>query len=153
MPNTYSQIYIQAVFAVQERANLIQPEWREELYKYITGIITNKGQKLIAIGGVADHVHILIGIKPDYKISDLIRDIKANSSRFINQKGFLRGKFYWQEGFGAFSYSRSQLDDVAKYILNQQKHHAKKTFKQEYIEFLNHFEVEYDEKYLFRWID
>lgn len=153
MPNTYSQIYIQAVFAVQERANLIQPEWREELYKYITGIITNKGQKLIAIGGVADHVHILIGIKPDYKISDLIRDIKANSSRFINQKGFLRGKFYWQEGFGAFSYSRSQLDDVAKYIFNQQKHHAKKTFKQEYIEFLNHFEVEYDEKYLFRWID
>ncbi len=102
MANTYSQIYIQVVFAVQERANLIMPDWRESLYKYIAGIINNKGQKHIAIGGVADHIHILFGIEPDHSISSLIRDIKANSSRFINQQGFVRGKFYWQEGFGAF---------------------------------------------------
>lgn len=153
MANTYSQIYVQAVFAVQERANLIQPEWKEELFKYIAGIINNKRQKPIAIGGVADHIHVLFGIGPDFKVSELIRDVKANSSRFINQKGFVRGKFYWQEGFGAFSYSRSQIDTVAKYVMNQEKHHAKKSFKDEYLEFLNHFDVDYEEKYLFKWID
>jgi len=129
-----------------------KPDRKEELFKYITGIVINQGQKLIAIGGVADHIHLLIGIRPSISISDLIRDIKANSSRFINEKEFVRGKFYWQEGFGAFSYSRSQLDAVAKYVLNQERHHAKRSFRDEYIGLLDRFEVEYDERYLFDWV-
>lgn len=153
MANTFSQIYIQVVFAVQGRHSLIKTEWREELYKYITGIITNHEQKLLAIGGVADHIHILIGFKPNFEISKLVQEIKANSSRFINKRQFVRGKFSWQEGFGAFSYSRSQLDIVIRYIQNQEKHHAKKSFKSEFVEFLQSFEVEYDEKYLFEWIE
>jgi REP element-mobilizing transposase RayT len=153
MANTFSQIYIQIVFAVQGRQNLIASEWREELYKYITGIVKNHEQKLIAIGGVSDHIHILIGFKPNFEISKLVQEIKANSSRFINKKQFVKGKFVWQEGFGAFSYSRSQLDTVIRYIENQEKHHSKKSFKKEFIEFLEHFEVAYDEKYLFEWIE
>jgi len=153
MANTFSQIYIQIVFAVQSRQNLINSEWKDELYKYITGIVTNHNQKLIAIGGVADHIHILIGFKPNFEISKLAQEIKANSSRFINKKQFVRGRFSWQEGFGAFSYSRSQLDVVIRYIQNQEKHHSKKSFKQEFVEFLEHFEIEYEEKYLFEWID
>ncbi len=153
MANTFSQIYVQIVFAVHGRQNLIGSVWREELYKYITGIITNHGQKLIAIGGVSDHIHILIGFKPNFEISKLVQEIKANSSRFINKKQFVRGRFSWQEGFGAFSYSRSQLDTVIRYIENQERHHAKKSFKKEFIEFLENFEVEYDEKYLFNWIE
>jgi putative transposase len=151
MANTYSQIYIQTVFAVQGRQSLIKPEWREELYKYTTGIITNHGQKLLAIGGIENHIHILIGLKPNCEISKLIQEVKANSSKFVNQERFVKGKFSWQEGFGAFSYSRSQLDTVIKYIHNQEKHHAKKSFETEFIEFLEHFEVDYDEKYLFDW--
>lgn len=153
MANTFSQIYIQIVFAVHGRQNLIGSEWREELYKYITGIVKNHEQKLIAIGGVSDHIHILIGFKPNFEISKLVQEIKANSSRFINKKQFVRGRFSWQEGFGAFSYSRSQLDTVIRYIENQERHHTKKSFKKEFIEFLEHFEVEYDEKYLFNWIE
>jgi putative transposase len=153
MANTFSQIYIQVVFAVQGRQNLISSEWKEELYKYITGIVTNHGQKLIAIGGVADHIHILIGFKPNFEISKLVQEIKANSSRFINKKQFVRGRFSWQEGFGAFSYSRSQLDTVIRYIENQEKHHLSKSFRKEFTEFLEHFQIEYDEKYLFEWID
>lgn len=153
MANTYSQIYIQIVFAVCGRENLIRAEWKEELYKYITGIVTNHGQKLIAIGGIADHIHILIGFKPNFEISKLVQEIKANSSRFINQKRLVKGKFSWQEGFGAFSYSRSQLDTVIRYIRNQEQHHAKHSFKEEFIGFLEHFEVEYDENYLFDWIE
>lgn len=153
MANTFSQIYIQIVFAVHGRQNLIGSEWKEELYKYITGIVTNHGQKLIAIGGVSDHLHILIGFKPNLEISKLVQEIKANSSRFINKKQFVKGKFGWQEGFGAFSYSRSQLDTVIRYIENQERHHTKKSFKKEFMEFLENFEVEYDEKYLFEWIE
>jgi REP element-mobilizing transposase RayT len=123
------------------------------LYKYITGIVKNHGQKLIAINGVANHIHILLGIEPNMKISDIVRDIKANSSRFINEKRFVRGKFSWQEGFGAFSYSRSQIDSVVKYIQNQEKHHARQTFKSEYLNFLKKFEVDYDEKYLFNFLE
>lgn len=152
MANTYTQIYIHVVFAVQERASLIKPEWREELFKYIAGILKNQGIKLIAIGGIEDHIHILFGLNPKFALSDLVRDIKANSSKFINERGFVRGKFYWQEGFGAFSYSRSQIDTVAKYILNQEKHHAKKSFKAEYIDLLDRFNIDYDERYLFNWI-
>lgn len=112
MANTYSQIYIQIVFAVQGRQNLIKPDWKDELYKYITGIVKNNKQKLLAINGVSDHIHILLNIKPNISLSDLVRDIKANSSRLINEKKFVKGKFSWQEGFGAFSYSVSQLDEV-----------------------------------------
>src|SRR5439155_26358282 len=149
MANTYTQIYIHVVFAVQERACLIKPEWREELFKYIAGILRNQGIKLIAIGGVEDHIHILFGLTPKIALSDLVRDIQANSSKYINEKGFVRGKFYWQEGFGAFSYSRSQIDAVAKYVLNQEKHHANKSFKVEYMDLLDRFDVDYDERYLF----
>lgn len=153
MPNTYSQIYIQVVFAVKGRSNLISKHNREELHKYISGIVQNENQKMLAIFAMPDHVHILIGLKPNIAISNLVRDIKANSSKFINEKNWVKGKFQWQEGYGAFSYSRSQIDNVINYILNQEEHHQKKTFKEEYLEFLHKFEIEYDEKYLFEWIE
>ena len=152
MPNTYTQIYIQIVFAVQGRANLISKNNREELHKYITGIVKNREQKMLSIFCMPDHTHLLVGIKPSVSISDLVRDIKSGSSNFVNEQKWIQGKFNWQEGFGAFSYSRSQIDTVAKYILNQEEHHKKKTFKEEYIDFLQKFEVEYDEKYLFEWV-
>jgi REP element-mobilizing transposase RayT len=153
MANTYTQIYIHVVFAVQGRQNLIPKEHKEELHKYITGIVQNKGQKLIAINSMPDHAHVFIGMKPNIALSDLVRDIKNNSSNFINEKKWVRGRFNWQKGFGAFSYGHSQIDVVAKYILNQEKHHEKKTFKEEYLEMLKKFTVEYDEKYLFEWIE
>ena len=153
MANTYTQIYIHAVFAVRERESLIKPEWKEELFKYIAGILNNQKTKLIAIGGVEDHIHILFGMNPMIALSDLVRDIKASSSKFINEGKFVRGKFYWQEGFGAFSYSRSQIDAVAKYILNQEQHHSSKSFKDEHIAMLDRFEVDYDDRYLFKWIE
>jgi len=153
MANTYTQIYIHAVFAVQGRQNLIRKENKEELHKYITGIVQNKGQKLIAINSMPDHAHVFIGMKPTIVLSDLVRDVKNNSSNFINEKKWIRGHFNWQKGFGAFSYGHSQIDVVVKYILNQEKHHEKKTFKQEYMELLQKFAVEYDEKYLFEWIE
>ena len=153
MANTYSQLIIQIVFAVNGRDNLISSKNREELEKYICGIIENKGQKMLAIYIMPNHAHILVGMQPNITISDLTRDIKANSSKFINQSKWVKGKFSWQEGFGAFSYSKSQIDSVVKYILNQEEHHMKKTFKEEYLEFLNKFDVEYKEEYLFNWID
>jgi len=153
MPNTYSQIYVQIVFAVKGRENLISKSNREELHKYITGIVQKREQKMLSIFSMPDHTHLLIGLKPSIAISDLVRDIKAGSSNFINEKKWLQGKFNWQEGFGAFSYSRSQIDDVIKYILNQEEHHKKKTFREEYLDFLVKFEVEYDNKYLFEWIE
>lgn len=153
MANTYSQVYIHIVFAVKERQNLIHANFREELHKYITGIITNRDQKLLSIFCMPDHAHLFVGLKPSISISDLVRDIKAGSSKFINDKKLIKGKFNWQEGFGVFSYSRSQIDTVIKYIQNQEKHHSKKSFKEEYIELLKKFEIEYDAKYLFEWID
>jgi len=149
MANTYSQLYIHIVFAVKGRQNLISANWKDEIYKYITGIVTNKGQKLIAINGMPDHIHILIGLKPDMSISDLVRDIKSNSSKFINDKKWINGKFEWQTGFGAFSYSHSQLTNVIHYIERQEEHHKTKTFKEEYIEFLNLFNIEFKDEYLF----
>lgn len=149
MANTYSQIYIQIVFAVGGRLNLIEKEWKNELYKYITGIVKNNNQKLLAVGGVKNHIHILIGLKPNIALSDLVRDIKANSSRFVNEKKLVRGKFAWQEGFGAFSYSHSQLNDVVRYIQNQEEHHKTNNFKDEYLKFLKRYEIDFDEKYLF----
>lgn len=148
-PSTFSQIYIQIVFAVKWRQNLIQTTWEDELYKYITGIIIAKGQKLIAINGVSDHIHILIGMKPTCHLSDLVREVKKASTKFITESGFVNGKFQWQTGFGAFSYSQSALDNVYKYVMNQKEHHRKKTFRDEYLEFLNVYEVSFDEKYLF----
>ncbi len=153
MAGTFSQIYIQIVFAPQGRENLIGKNWKDELHKYIAGIITNKGQKSIIINGVSDHIHILIGLKPSMAISDLVRDIKNNSSNFINEKKFVNGKFSWQEGYGAFSYAHSQIEQVYNYILHQEEHHHKKTFKEEYLDFLQKYEIEYDEKFLFEWID
>lgn len=153
MPNTYSQIFIQIVFTVKGRENLIQKKHRGELHKLITGIVKNRDQKLLSIFAMPDHVHILIGLKPNISISDLARDIKAGSSKFINDNKWINGKFNWQEGFGAFSYSKSQVDTVVNYILNQEEHHKKETFKTEYLNFLNKFEIDYDEKYLFEWIE
>ena len=153
MAGTFSQIYIQYVFAVQGRENIISPDWKNELYKYITGIVTNKNQKLIAINGMPDHIHVFVGLRPVMAPSDLLRDIKNNSSNFINERKFVRGMFSWQEGYGVFSYSHSHMNNVFHYIMNQEKHHKKKTFKEEYLEFLRKFEIDYDERYLFEWIE
>ncbi len=153
MPNTYSQIYIQVVFTVKGRQNLIQKGFKDELYKYICGIVNGNNQKVYAINGMPDHVHILLSIKPDISLSDLMRDIKASSSKWINSRNFVKGKFQWQEGFGAFSYSQSQLDNVISYISTQEEHHSKKTFREEYIELLNKFNIEFDHKYVFEWIE
>ena len=151
MPNTYSQIYIQYVFAVQGRQNQLLKPWRDEVFKYISGIIKEKNQKPIIVNGVADHVHVFVGIKPSMNISNLVRDIKNSSSKFINEQKFIKSKFSWQEGYGAFSYAHSQIENVYQYILNQEEHHKKKTFKEEYLDFLQKFGIEYDEKYLFEW--
>lgn len=153
MANTYTQIYVQLVFAVQGRKNLILEKNRDRLEKYICGIVTNNKSKPIAIYCNPDHVHIFIGLNPSISISDMARDIKTNSSKLINEEKWIRGHFNWQEGFGAFSYSKSHIDAVIKYILNQREHHKKKTFREEYIDFLEKFNVDYDEKYLFNDID
>jgi putative transposase len=151
--NTYSQIYIQIVFAVLGRRNLIRPEIKEDVQKFISGVIRNRQQKLLAINCMPDHVHIFISIKPDIMISGLVGDIKTASSNLINANGWIKGKFSWQEGFGAFSYSQSHIDRVVKYILNQERHHRKKTFREEYMEFLDRFHVDFNETYLFKWIE
>lgn len=148
MANIYTQIYIQFVFAVQNRNSLIHHEWRDELYKYITGIVKNNKHKLIAINGMPNHLHVFIGYKPHQKIPDLLQDIKGSSSRWINEKGFIKHKFNWQESYGAFSYSHSHIDNVVKYIMNQEQHHKRKTFKDEYLELLNRFKIDYDERYI-----
>ena len=149
MADTYSQIYIHIVFAVKGRDNLISGKWKDELYKYITGIITNEGQKLLAINGVPDHVHILIGLKPTVALSNIVRDIKANSSKFINEQRFIARKFEWQQGFGAFSYSHSQIPVIAKYIENQEEHHKRQSFREEYLGFLKLFNIDYKEEFVF----
>ncbi|MDG4945877.1 IS200/IS605 family transposase [Weeksellaceae bacterium KMM 9713] len=150
---TFSQIYIQVVFAVKGRNSLIKSDWEEELFKYITGIVQNKGQKMLAINGMPDHIHFLIGMKPSCCLSDLVREIKKSSNLFINENGFSKYKFEWQEGYGAFSYSHSALDNVIKYINNQKEHHRTKTFKEEYKDFLLKFQVEHKDEYLFKWIE
>ncbi|MCZ4696176.1 IS200/IS605 family transposase [Ancylomarina euxinus] len=153
MPGTFSQIYIQIVFAVKNRDGLISPKWEKELYKYITGIVQNKNQKMIAINGTQDHIHILIGMKPSCCLSDLVREIKKASNSFIKEQKFTSFKFEWQEGFGAFSYNQSALTNLIEYINNQKIHHKKKNFKEEYLGFLRKFDVEYKDEYLFDWID
>lgn len=151
--STYTQIYIQTIFAVKNRNALIRPAWEERLYQYITGIVQNKGQKMIAINGMPDHIHFFIGMKPTCCLSDLVREVKKSSTGFIKENKFSKFKFQWQEGFGAFSYSHSQIDRVAKYVLNQKEHHRKITFREEYMNFLKKFNVEYDERYLFDWLE
>jgi putative transposase len=153
MANTFSQIYIQTVFAVNSRLSLVRTEFKEELYKYITGIVKNKGQKLISINGMTDHVHILIGLKPAMALADLVQDIKADSSNFINRKKWVRGRFSWQEGYGAFSYGHSQLDTIIRYIQNQEQHHRRRSFKDEYLAWLKKFEIPFEEKYVFQFIE
>ena len=153
MANTYTQIHIHAVFAVQNRECIIKNHWKDELYKYITGIIRNQGHKLLVINGMPDHIHLLFGMRPTQSLSDLLQDIKGNSSKWINDKKFVRDRFSWQEGYGAFSYSKSQLTQVIQYIESQEEHHRKKTFLDEYKEFLDEFEVEYDERYVFKPVE
>jgi REP element-mobilizing transposase RayT len=153
MAGTYSQIYIQMVFAVNGRMNLLEKPWRDDVFKYMSGIIKGKNQKPIIVNGVSNHVHLFVGLKPSMSLSELVRDVKNNSSNFINDQRFVRGKFSWQEGFGSFSYSHSHIEQVFQYILNQEKHHQNRTFKEEYLDFLKKFEVDYDEKYLFDWIE
>ena len=152
MADTYSQIYTHIVFTVRGRENLIPQDKKSELFKYITGIVTRREQKLIRINGMSDHLHILIGLKPSMRLSDLVRDIKSNSAKFINNKHWVRGKFCWQNGFGAFSYGHSQLDRIIQYIDNQERHHVKYDFKEEYLNFLKLFNISFNEKYLFEWL-
>jgi putative transposase len=149
MANTYTQLYVHIVFAVKGRTNLISHAWKEELYKYISGTITGKKQKLMTINGTTDHVHLLIGFNPDCSISDLVRDIKSNASKWINDKGFAMGKFEWQTGFGAFTIGQSQIDRIFKYIANQEEHHKVKTFREEYVDFLKAYQVEFNIQYVF----
>lgn len=149
MPNTYTQIHIQFVFAVKFRKALIEDSYKQELYQYITGIVQNYGHKMLAINGVSDHIHIFIGMRPIQSISDLMQDVKGSSSKWINEKKFLKVKFEWQEGYGAFSYSKSHVQNVIKYVCNQERHHAKQTFRDEYLAFLKKFDIEYDERYIF----
>ena len=150
MANTYTQIHIQMIFAVQNRDCLIRKSWKEELYKFMSGIIRNHNHKILAINGMCDHVHILIGMRPTQSLSDLMQDIKGDSSKWINKKEYVKGKFSWQDGYGAFSFSKSHVDRVIDYIKNQEEHHKRKSFIEEYREFLEKFEVDYDERYIFK---
>ncbi len=150
MANTYTQIHIQAVFAVKARIGLIQNVWKDDLYKYITGIVQIHKHKMLAINGMPDHVHVFFGMRPTQSLSDLLQDIKGGSSKWINKNKFINGHFEWQEGYGAFSYSKSHVDQVISYIRNQEEHHRKQTFLEEYKDFLEKFEVEFDERYIFK---
>ncbi|MES2430478.1 MAG: IS200/IS605 family transposase [Bacteroidota bacterium] len=153
MANTYSQVYIHAVFSVKGRENLITSKWRDDLHRYISGIITGAGAKSLAVGGWKDHVHIFFGLPMTTSIADFMSIVKANSSKWINEQEFVNGKFHWQAGYGAFSYSKSQRNDVINYIMNQEEHHRTKTFSEEYVKMLKDFEVEYDDKYGFEFYD
>lgn len=153
MGDTYTQLYIQLVFAVKGRNNFIQFTWEKELYKYITAVIQNDKHKMLAINGMPDHIHIFLGLNPVFAISDLVKDIKRASNNWINGKGFIKGKFEWQSGYGAFSYGKSQVDKVCKYIINQKNHHEELSFKTEYISLLKLFEIAFKDDYLFEFYD
>ena len=150
MANTYTQIHIQFVFAVKHRDGLIHASFKDELYQYISGIIKNNNHKLLAINGMPDHVHVLVGMRPTQSVSYLLQDIKGSSSKWINDKKFLRVRFEWQEGYGAFSYAKSEVNSVIRYIQNQEEHHRTKSFKEEYLMLLKDFDVEFDERYIFK---
>jgi putative transposase len=153
MANTFSQIYLQFVFAVKDRQSLINKNNKEELHQYITALVQSRKAKLLAINCMPDHIHIFVGFKPTILISDFVKEVKVESNEFINSKNWVKGKFSWQEGYGVFSYSHSHIDAVVKYVLNQEKHHQKRTFKEEYLDLLNKFEIPFDERYLFEFID
>jgi putative transposase len=153
MANTYTQLYAQIIFSPQGRYNLITNRIKIPVYKYITGIIKNKNQKLMIINGMPDHIHIFLGFLPDIALSDLVRDIKSNTAKYINDQKMVLGKFSWQRGFGAFTYSKSQVPDVINYIQNQENHHKRKSFKDEYLDILKKFGIEHRGEYLFEWYD
>jgi len=153
MANTFTQINIHLIFAVQGRENILRNSFRENLFKYIHGILRESKQYPLAVNGYLDHVHAFFELDPKNSVSDIARIVKANSSKWINENKFIGNKFHWQKGYGAFSYSRSQRDNVIKYIMEQKKHHKKKTFREEYLEFLKAFNVQYDQRYLFEWIE
>ena len=150
MPNTYTQIHIQCVMAVKFRQAIIQSSWKEQLHKYITGIVQNHNHKMIAINSMPDHLHLFIGLRPDQSLSDLMRLVKGEASEWINKQQFTPVTFRWQEGYGAFSYSRSHVQIVVNYIMNQEEHHRKRTFLEEYQQLLENFEIEFDERYIFK---
>jgi REP element-mobilizing transposase RayT len=153
MANTFSQIYLQFVFSVHNRQSLIPKEHKEELHKYITALVQNRKAKMLAINCMPDHIHLFVGLKPTILISGFVKEIKVESNEFINSKNWIKGKFSWQEGYGVFSYSHSHIDAVIKYVLNQEEHHRKKTFKQEYLSLLEKFDIAFEEKYLFNFFD
>ena len=153
MANTYTQINIQAVFSVKGRQNLITPYFRDDLFKYLSGILSNNNQFSLAVNGYKDHVHLLFELNPVTSLSDIIRIVKSSSSKWVNENHFVNRKFSWQEGYGAFSYSRSQRDRVINYIMNQEKHHQGKTFRKEYLDLLNKFEIEFKSHYVFEFYD
>lgn len=150
MANTYTQLHIQTIFAVKNRESLIQKEWKTEMYRYVSGIIQNHKHKVLAINGMSDHVHLLFGMRPNQSLSDLMQDIKSSSSRWINEKKLVKGKFEWQAGYGAFSYSKSHVSQVISYIQNQEKHHQSRTFMEEYKDFLVKFDIDYKEQFIFQ---
>ena len=152
-PGVYTQLYTHLVFAVKYRERLLNKDIRNEVFSYISGIITNRNHKSIIINGVSDHIHILIGQYPNDKISDLVASIKRSSSTFINQQKWFKGKFHWQDGYGAFSYSRTQLKKIYKYIENQENHHKEYSFRNEYISLLKRFNIEYDKRFLFEFFE
>jgi REP element-mobilizing transposase RayT len=149
MANTFTQIHIHAVFSVQNRISLINKSWKDRLYGYIIGIIHHHGHRVLSIGGMPDHIHILFGFRPTQALSVLMQNVKRDSSEWINREKLVMGRFSWQEGYGAFSYSKSQIPQVARYIETQEEHHKKKTFIDEYRKILTDFGLEYDDKYLF----
>lgn len=153
MANTYTQIHIQTVFSVNDRSCIIRKEWKNELFQYITGIIQNHDHKVMAINGMPDHLHVFFGMRPTQSLSDLMQDVKGDSSKWINKKGFVEGRFSWQEGFGGFSYSKSQVNNVINYIRDQESHHCIKSFIEEYREFLQKFEVPFDDRFIFKPVD
>jgi putative transposase len=150
MANTYTQIHIQAVFSVQNRNCIIRNSWKDELYKYITGIISSNKHKLLAINGMPDHIHILFGLRPYQSLSDLMQDVKGSSSKWINDRRFTREWFSWQDGYGAFSYCKSDLHYVVNYIDSQSERHKHKTFLEEYLNLLKEFEIDWDDRYVFK---
>lgn len=153
MANTYTQIHIQAVFAVQDRASIIRESFESDLYRYITGIIQNHKHKLLAINGMPDHVHVFFGFRPTQSLSDLMQDIKGSSSKWINDNKLTKSRFSWQEGYGAFSYSKSHVPDVVAYVINQKEHHKKRTFTEEYIEMLEKFGIDFNPEYIFKPVE
>jgi putative transposase len=150
MANTYTQIHIHAIFAVQNRQSLMHKDWRDELYSYITGILQNQGHKMLQINGVEDHVHMLFGMRPSQSLSELMKSVKQHSTVWINDKGLAKGPFKWQAGYSAFSHSKSQIPDVISYIQNQEEHHRKKSFQEEYLDFFQRWDVEFDQRYIFK---